>query len=183
MLLFTLRKIVSRLLFPTSMIALSLVAGLLLLYIARRTRNRRDARHALHPDSRARAEFHAAGVPTIAAPAEYLAAGRAYSPWSLIPSAGALEKFERAVYEYQSTDSYSQIYPQSIFTNGSKFFYFTGNLQEQYSVDLCSALYDARRRCRLVRDSVSARNTWAEMHPSRPNIAINILVVDRIWPT
>ena len=49
---------------------------------------------------RALGEFRAAGIEATPAPAEYRAAGRSDSPWSLLPSAGALDKFERAAYEY-----------------------------------------------------------------------------------
>ena len=49
---------------------------------------------------RALGEFRAAGIEATPAPAEYRAAGRSYSPWSLLPSAGALDKFERTAYEY-----------------------------------------------------------------------------------
>ena len=49
---------------------------------------------------RAAAEFRSAGIDAIPAPAAFSAAGRSYTPWSLIPSAAALERSERAVSEY-----------------------------------------------------------------------------------
>lgn len=49
---------------------------------------------------RAQRLFHAAGIKVIPAPADYQSMGGPYSPWSFIPSAGALQITERAWYEY-----------------------------------------------------------------------------------
>ena len=123
MLVFTLRKIESRLLFPTSAVVICLVAGVALLVVGRRRDRRRlavsglvllcvappgrghlplEPRRPVYSAARAArgTGFRAAGFEVTAAPAAYYAAARSYTPWSLIPSAASLEKFERAAYEY-----------------------------------------------------------------------------------
>jgi len=44
--------------------------------------------------------FQAAGISVVPAPADYQAMGGPYSPWNFIPSGEALQKTERAWYEY-----------------------------------------------------------------------------------
>ena len=49
---------------------------------------------------RAKYLFERAGVSAVAAPTDFRAANRDYSPWSLLPGSGAFGNTERAWYEF-----------------------------------------------------------------------------------